>query len=307
MNDTFFLSNGVEIPAIGMGTYPLRGNVLMDAICDAYSCGYRLFDTSDNYYNEEDLGDGLIMLYNIFGAERNKLFLVSKLSDELYEPGTLGEGTNKGLYFWKSSPAMMGDSAVKKIVRQKITHTLHALHTDYLDLLLLHWPYPDYFEEIWQEMERLFKEGLVRAIGVCNCRERHLDRLLNNCSIIPMVNQFETSPLNTKESLTNYCNRNNIHIMVYSPLMSLRINTSIDYNEYLKFLEHKYQKTRAQIILRFNVQRGFTPIAKSIHKDRLQSNIEIFDFALEGQEITHLLSFNENKQVLPESRVCPGL
>ena len=197
MKKHFLLSNGVEIPAIGMGTYPLNGQVLTMAVHDAYCCGYRLFDTADNYYNEEDLGQSLETLYSKTDARREELFLVSKLSDELYKPGTLGGGQNKGLYFWKSSPAMQGEDSVHRVVRQKFSHTLEALHTDYLDLLLMHWPYPDYFEEIWHEMEKLYNEGLVKAIGVCNCRERHFERLRKSCTVFPMVNQFESSPLNT--------------------------------------------------------------------------------------------------------------
>lgn len=307
MSDLFLLSNGIKIPALGMGTYPLNGQVLSNAVHDAYDCGYRLFDTADNYYNEEDLGKGLQTLYDCSDAKREELFLVSKLSDELYEPGTIGGGTNRGLYFWKNSPAMLGDDSVHRVVKNKITHTLKSLRTDYLDLLLMHWPYPDFFEEIWYEMENLYKEGYVRAIGVCNCRERHFEKLRNNCTVFPMVNQFESSPLNTKQSLTDYCKNNGVHVMIYSPLMNLRIKSSRAYMDYLEKLATKYQKTKAQIVLRFDVQRGFTPIPKSAHKERLRSNIDIFDFTLTEEEIKKLLSFNEDRQTLPESKSCPGL
>ena len=259
MSDLFLLSNGIKIPALGMGTYPLNGQVLSNAVHDAYDCGYRLFDTADNYYNEEDLGKGLQTLYDCSDAKREELFLVSKLSE--------------------------------KINRVR----------------LMHWPYPDFFEEIWYEMENLYKEGYVRAIGVCNCRERHFEKLRNNCTVFPMVNQFESSPLNTKQSLTDYCKNNGVHVMIYSPLMNLRIKSSRAYIDYLEKLATKYQKTKAQIVLRFDVQRGFTPIPKSAHKERLRSNIDIFDFTLTEEEIKKLLSFNEDRQTLPESKSCPGL
>lgn len=307
MNNTFLLSNGTEIPAVGMGTYPLNGQILLNAVHDAYCCGYRLFDTADNYYNEEDLGKSLEALYGSTDAKREDLFLVSKLSDELYQPGTLGGGMNKGLYFWKNSPVMQGDDAVRKVVRQKITNTLRALHTDYLDLLLMHWPYPDYFEEIWFEMENLYKEGFVKAIGVCNCRERHFEKLRKSCSVFPMVNQFESSPLNTKQPLADYCKVNGIHVMIYSPLMNLRLKSNTTYGEYLENLAEKYHKSKAQVILRFDVQRGFTPIPKSSHKERLKSNIDIFDFELTDNEMKRLFEFNEDRQTLPESKSCPGL
>ena len=308
MKKTFLLSNGLEIPAVGMGTYPLGGQVLSEAVHDAWCCGYRLFDTADNYYNEEDLGRSLGALYGSTDAKREELFLVSKLSDELYRPGTLGGGRNKGLYFWKNSPAMQGEDAVRRVVRQKIGHTLSALRTDYLDLLLMHWPYPDYFGEIWREMEDLYREGLVRAIGVCNCRERHFEKLRKGgCAVFPMVNQFESSPLNTKQALADYCKANGIHVMVYSPLMNLRLKAPAAYGGCLAGLAGKYRKTKAQIILRFDVQRGFTPIPKSAHRERLHSNIDIFDFELTDGEMERLSGFNEDRQTLPESKSCPGL
>ena len=307
MRNSFILSNGVEIPAVGMGTYPLKGQHLMDAVCGAYSCGYRLFDTADNYYNEEDLGESLSALHVSMGVRREDVFLVSKLSDELYEPGTLGGGTNKGLYFWKSSPLMQGEAAVHRVVTQKIEHTLESLRTDYLDLLLMHWPYPDYFEDIWYEMEVMYRKGVVRAVGVCNCRERHLEKLRKVASVPPMVNQFESSPLNTKQSLADYCGRNGVHVMVYSPLMSLRRKFVKHYDDYLNKLAEKYHKTKAQIVLRFDIQRGFTPIPKSAHKERLQLNIDIFDFDLTEEEMSALFGFNEDMQTLPESKSCPGL
>ena len=306
MKETFQLSNGMEIPAVGLGTYPLRGGELSNVVFEAYQAGYRLFDTADNYYNEADLGKALFSLYDKASVTRGELFLVSKLSDELYEPGTLGGGSNKGKYFWRTSPVMQGEDAVRKVVRMKIGNTLKSLRTDYLDLLLMHWPYPDFFEDIWYEMECLYREGMVKAIGVCNCRERHFERLRKTCSVFPMVNQFESSPVNTKESLVGYCKGHRVHIMVYSPLMNLRLRTASGYKDYLQALAGKYRKSVAQIVLRFDVQRGFTPIPKSAHKDRLILNMDLFDFSLSQEEMEHLLAFNENKQYLPES-TCPGL
>lgn len=300
------LSNGVVIPGIGLGTYPMKGSVLTTAVYNAYLSGYRLIDTADNYYNEDDLGYSLENLYKSTDAQRKDLFLISKISDELYKPGTLGGGTNKGIYFWKISPLMQGEHAVKKIIRQKVQNSLSLIKTDYLDLLLMHWPYPDFFEEIWYEMENVYNEGLVRSIGVCNCRERHLQKL-KNARVFPMVNQFESSPINTKVGLIDYCKENNVQVMTYSPLMSLRLEKSNAYYDYLKILAKKYDKTVSQIVLRYNIEMGLIPIPKSSNKERLQMNIDIFDFKLENAELLKLISFNENKQYLPESKSCPGL
>ncbi len=301
------LSNGVEIPAIGLGTYPMYGKTLADAVLSAYSAGYRLIDTADNYYNEKDLGDSLLQLYHTSSATRNELFLVTKLSDELYPAGTIGGGANRGVYFWKNSPAMQTTNAVRKIIENKLSNSLKWLKTDYLDALLMHWPYPDYFEEIWFEMERLYKKGIVRSIGVCNCRERHFEKLSKSCEIFPMINQFETSPINTKESLVNYCNEHNVKVMIYSPLMSLRRDYLKEYQVYLGKLGEKYKKNPAQIILKFDIQRGLIPIPKSSHVSRLESNINLFDFFLSEDEINKLMNFNMDMAYMPESRSCPGL
>lgn len=306
MNRHTTLYNGVEIPHLGLGTYPMRGRQLADAVLAAYDCGYRLIDTADNYYNEEDLGESLGALYNKTGARRQDMFLVSKVSDDLYRPGTVGGGANKGVYFWKSSPLMQRPGAVHDVVNMRFEQTLRNLRTDYLDLYLMHWPYPDFFEEIWHEMQQLYKAGKTRAIGVCNCRKRHLLKLAD-CEIQPMVNQFETSPLNTKVSLVDYCNAHDIRVMVYSPLMSLRRPQQTEYRKYLDLLADKYHCRKSQINLRFDVQRGLIPIPKSSNPVRLKQNISVFDFCLTLDEMQHLFSFNVDLQTMPESKSCPGL
>ncbi len=301
------LNNGIGIPPVGLGTYPMTGLTLTDAVKSAYNIGYRLIDTADNYYNEEDLGSSLEVLYSTTEASREELFLVSKVSDELYHPNSIGGGSNKGIYFWKSSPIMKEPAAVKKILTERIDRSLRYLKTDYLDLYLMHWPYPDFFLDIWHEMELIYKQGKVKAIGVCNCRERHLEKLKSACEIFPMVNQFETSPLNTKANLVEYCNDNNIQIMVYSPLMSLRYKGHEDYNRYLLALAGKYGKEKSQIILRYDIQRGLIPIPKSSYPGRLSSNFSVFDFELDPSEMETLSGFNIDKAYLPESKSCPGL
>ena len=307
MKTTVKLSNGVTMPHLGLGTYPMKGMELTNAVLNAYQSGYRLIDTADNYYNEGDLGESLNVLYDKTGARREEMFLVSKVSDELYEPGTIGGGVNKGKYFWKSSPVMQQPNAVRQVVGMKIDQTLQNLKTDYLDLYLMHWPYPDFFEEIWYEMERVYQNGKVRAIGVCNCRERHFEKLGKSCNVFPMVNQFETSPINTKASLVDYCNSHDVKVMVYSPLMSLRRKEMTGYQTYISALADKYRRNAAQINLRFDVQRGLIPIPKSSHGERLKANMSVFDFSLTQEEMDRLFSFNVDFQTLPESKACPGL
>ena len=308
LSKTKILSNGVYIPSIGLGTYPMIGNELTSAVVSAYQSGYRLIDTADNYYNEADLGQSLLKLYAL-GGKREELFLVTKISDELYKPGSLGGGYNKGKFFWKSSPVMQSSTAVHDVIYKKLEESLSNLQTDYIDLWLMHWPYPDYFEEIWYEMEQIYKAGKVKSIGVCNCRERHLEKLRKSCAIFPMVNQIETSPLNTKNDLVSYCQEKGVLIMVYSPLMSLRIGDNFrgGYSSFLNKIAHTHHKTISQILLRFDVQRGLIPIPKSSSLARIQENIDIFDFELTDSEMTQIIDMNVNMQTLPESKSCPGL
>lgn len=301
------LSNGINIPPIGLGTYPMYGNTLTEAVISAYLAGFRLVDTADNYYNEEDLGVSLTELYRKTSATRKDMFLVTKLSDELYPAGTIGGGANRGIYFWKNSPVMQTPNAVRNIIEEKVSNSLKWMKTDYLDALLMHWPYPDYFEEIWFEMERLYKKGIVRSIGVCNCRERHFEKLKKSCEIFPMINQFETSPINTKSSLVKYCDEHQVKVMIYSPLMSLRRSNLKEYQAYLHNLGEKYGKNPAQIILKFDIQRGLIPIPKSSNALRLQSNINLFDFMLTDDEMVKISNFNMDLAYMPESRSCPGL
>lgn len=304
--NTIRLNNGVEIPNIGVGTYPLFGNQLTQTIKNAYQFGYRLIDTADNYYNEEDLGNSLEALYTEYGNVRRELFLVTKISDELYRQGDITPGMNRGIFFWKNSPYMRGPTACHDIVYKKVYDSLRFLKTDYIDLLLMHRPYPDFFEQIWYEMEQLYHEGKVRAIGLCNCYERHLDKLIKSGNIVPMVNQIEASPLNTKEPLIAYNEKKNVRTMVYSPLQSLSFSEEKDYQKYLDYLSFKYNRNKGQILLRFHIQRGLIPIPKSTNPQRLALNINVFDFCLTPEEMATLSGFNTNKQYLPESKGCPG-
>ena len=305
--DKLTLSNGVKIPQLGLGTYPMYGETLTKSVISAYEAGFRLIDTADNYYNEKDLGESLTQLYTKTSATREELFIVTKLSDELYPAGTIGGGANRGIYFWKNSPLMQTPNAIKEVIEQKLSNSLKWLKTDYIDALLMHWPYPDYFEEIWFEMEKLYKKGVVRSIGVCNCRERHFEKLKVSSEIFPMINQFETSPLNTKASLLKYCDEHNVKVMIYSPLKSLQRKEQQEYQEFIGKLSEKYGKNPAQIILRFDIQRGMIPIPKSSNATRLQSNIDLFDFCLTEEEMKQFMGFNIDLAYMPESRSCPGI
>lgn len=299
------LANGVEMPEIGFGTYPLFVPELLRIVREAWDVGYRMFDTADNYYNESDLGEALDSLYKTSEARRKDIFLVTKVSDELYRQGMPGRGMNRGMYFWKTSPLMRGEGAVHRIVHEKVENSLRALKTDYIDLLLMHRPYPDFFVEIWTELEKLYEEGKVRAIGVCGCYDRHFELLRREGRILPMVNQIQVSPVNAKGEY-DFCRANGIALMGYSPLMSLRFTSLVAYQNALANLAAKYGRSQAQILLRWLIQRGVAPIPKTTHKERLIENISVFDFELEESDVALLTHQNINFQTLPESKACPG-
>lgn len=290
------LSNGVEIPSVGMGTYPLKGEALTKAIVAATSCGYRAFDTAKAYGNEVSLGNALQEAYRINRLKRSDVFITSKIGENF------NHGIPDGKLFYATYPNEKRD--ITGIVSNQLDEILKNLRTDYLDLLLIHWPFPDYFVEIWKAMEGEYRTGRVRAIGVSNFRERHIQKIINSRSIVPMVNQFELHPMNTKKALVDYCQKLKIQVQAYSPLAVMNkklINAPI-----LKLLAQKYKKSIPQIILGWNIEQGVIPIPKSGNPIRLQENINIYDFELTDEDMNGIDLLNENYTGVVESRYCPG-
>lgn len=295
-NNVRTLSNGVQMPGIGMGTYPLQGRAMTKAVVAAVQCGYRAFDTAHAYANEGSLGNALQEAYRISGVKRAEVFITSKIEDRL------DNGTPDGKLFQGFSPNEKRD--IRGIVAEQLTETLKHLQTDYLDLLLIHWPHPDCFVDVWKAMEDEYRAGRVRSIGVSNFRERHLQKIIDAGSIVPMVNQFELHPLNTKKNLIKHCQRLNIQVEAYSPLLVMRpeiMNAPV-----LSSLAKKYNKSLPQIILRWDVQQGVIPIPKSGNPERLRENIDIFDFELTPEDMQGIDSLNQDFIALSESWYCPG-
>lgn len=290
------LYNGVEIPPIGMGTFPLQGNKMIIAVDAALGCGYRAFDTAYGYANDDSLGDALQKAMPKYGLLRKDVFVTTKIGDRL------NHGAPTGSYFYNSPSCTERD--VKKIVMEQIDSALRHLRSDYLDLLLIHYPYPDIHLEIWNYLEDAYREGKVRAVGVSNYRERHLKQLLEYSSLKPMVNQFEHHPLNTKKQVVEFCRAAGIQAEAYSPLLVMSpdfINSKI-FSE----LAHKYGKSIPQIILRWDLQLGIIPIPKSGNPLRLKENISVFDFELTIAEMSMIDALNKDFKLLPESVYCPG-
>lgn len=293
-------ANNTKIAMVGLGTFPLLGNTLSRIVEKAINIGYQLIDTADDYRGETGIGDAIHKLTELKKIEREDVFIQTKISaDNSHFPEPLS-----GVYFNKYSFFMRRHS-VEEIVREKVSISLREMQTDYLDSLLIHLPYEDYFIPIWQTMIQLKEEGKIRYIGVSNFHKRHIEQLRKTTGVIPDINEIYVSPIGTKQDQLDYANENNIQIMTYSPLMDLqagRIDTS-----YLQPLIKKYDKSAAQIILRWNIERGCIPLSKTKSEQRLKENFDVFDFQLTAKEIQLINNMNRDYQYLPESRICPGL
>ena len=263
MNEEFrVLSNGVKMPSIGFGTYKSGSDEETAKIIKyALETGYRQIDTASFYGNEVGIGNG-IKQSNI---KREEIFLVTKL--------------------WND------DHGYKKTI-EAFNKSLERLQVEYIDLYLIHWP-NKLNAETWRAFEDLYKEGKVKAIGVCNFKIGHLEELKKTAEIMPMVNQVELHPQSSKEYLLDYCNDNNIQLVAWSPIMRGRIFS----NELIIGLSEKYKKTIAQIVLRWNIQRGIIPIPKSSNEGRIKENLDIFDFELSADDMNAINSLNEGDSI----------
>jgi diketogulonate reductase-like aldo/keto reductase len=259
------LNNNLEMPIIGAGTYPLKGVSLIKMVLRAYRCGYRSFDTSAAYFNEESLG---VVIKRISSYGLPAPFITTKLRNKSQREDRVREG------FYDS---------------------LKKLGTEKIDLYLMHWPYPDKYIASWKEMEALYKEGVVGAIGVCNCHQHHLQNILNVAEVVPAVNQIECHPLLSQEPLRAYCRDKGIRVQAYSPIA--RMEPKLVKHPVLVELAKKHTKTVPQIILRWDVQKEIIVIPKSGDRNRLKENIDIFDFELTEGEMTQIDGVNEDCRI----------
>ncbi|KUK83445.1 aldo/keto reductase [Petrotoga sibirica] len=259
--DKVELANKVKIPWLGYGTYKAHGDELIEGVKHALSIGYRLIDTAEMYENEEEIGKAIRQSK----IPRNKIFITSKVWN-----------TNQGFESTLNS----------------FENSLKRLGTDYLDLYLIHWPVSGKYLETWEALEKLYKEGRVRAIGVSNFLIHHLQDIINNCEITPMVNQVEFHPYLLQRDLLDFCQKNKIRLEAWSPLMRGRV---LDIPQLIDIAK-KYKKTPAQIVLRWDLQHGVVTIPKSVHKERIKENADIFDFELTEEEMNIIDNLDQNKR-----------
>ena len=256
------LNTGVSMPMLGLGVYDMHGREAEQALLDALEIGYRLIDTAEMYHNEEEIGRAI----NRSAVPRSEIFLTTKLNNTEH-------GFEKALKAFDKS--------------------LKALQQDYIDLYLIHWPVKKGRKDSWAALEKLYGEGRVRAIGVANYNEVLLKELKQYASIAPAVNQVEFSPWLYQKELLNYCKANQIQLQAYSPITrGMKFNDSR-----LIELCKKYEKTPAQLVLRWHLEHGVSPIPKSSKKERLLENFGAQSFSLADDDIQIMDGFNENFRI----------
>ncbi|QCR31234.1 aldo/keto reductase [Lysinibacillus sp. SGAir0095] len=270
LQDTTTLNNGVEMPWFGLGVFKVEeGPELVNAVKSAIKNGYRSIDTAAIYGNEEGVGKGIQEGLKEAGISREELFVTSKVwnSDLGYE---------ETLAAYETSLAKLG--------------------LEYLDLYLIHWPVEGKYKDAWRALETLYKEGRVKAIGVSNFHVHHLEELMKDAEIKPMIDQVEFHPRLSQKELQAFCKKNDIQLEAWSPLMQGQL---LD-NETLKELATKYNKSVAQIILRWDLQNGVVTIPKSTKEYRINENANVFDFELTKEDMDVIDGLNQNHRVGPD-------
>lgn len=265
LQSTVTLHNGVQMPRLGLGVFKVQdGAEVISSVKYAIEYGYRSIDTAAAYGNEEGVGQAV----KESGIPRDQLFITTKLWNS-------EQGYDTTLAAFEKSMSKLG--------------------LDYLDLYLIHWPVPakGKYIETWRAFEKLYQDGRVRAIGVSNFQTHHLQDILDQCDIKPMVNQVEYHPKLTQRKLHDFCKTHAIQLEAWSPLMQGKL---LD-EPTLASMAKKYNKSNAQIILRWDVQNEVVTIPKSVKPHRIKENADIFDFELTAEDMQKIDALNEDLRV----------
>lgn len=266
------LRNGLRMPYVGLGTFPLNGEQLTETVRLASQAGYQLFDTAGAYKNEHVLGAALSRYF----PNREKIFISSKVN------GLQLRGRLKYLFLNRET------------VKSAYRHSCKRLGVEQLDLFLLHQPF-DGFCDAYKQMIDLYENGKVKAIGVCNFDNDELKKLHNACGQYPMVNQTEISPVNSFKNIIHFCQDQEIQVEAYSPFGRGNIVQELMSNNMLQEIAHYHRKTVGQVVLRWIVQQGIVVIPRSTNEQRLNDNLNLFDFVLDDAEMEAIDSMNENR------------
>lgn len=268
---TVTLNNGLKMPLVGYGVFRVpEGEDLAEAVKTAIAKGYRSIDTAQVYRNEESVGRGIRAAIEEGMVTREELFITSKV-------------WNDGLSYEETLAAY--NSSLEKI------------GLDYLDLYLVHWPGIDTnYLDVYKALEKIYQDGRVRSIGVSNFHVHHLENLLKETTIVPVINQIEFHPHLTQEKVRAYCTDKGIQVEAWSPLM----NGALLEEALIQELASKYGKTPAQIVLRYDVQHNVVTIPKTMTATRMVENLDVFDFALTDGEMAQLDALNDGLRCGPD-------
>lgn len=246
------LNNGLKMPVLGYGVYQVTKEECERCVLDALKTGYRLIDTAQSYFNEEEVGNAIVKS----GIPREEIFLTTKVWVEHYGY----EETKKSIY-----------------------ESMRKLQTEYIDLMLLHQPFSDYYGA-YRALEELYQEGILKAIGVSNFYPDRLVDIASFANIVPMVNQVETHVLNQQTEAKKWMDKYEVQIEAWAPFGEGR--GGLFENPVLTKIGEKYGKTSAQVMLRWNIQRGVVVLPKSTHIERMEQNFNVFDFALSEEDMS---------------------
>lgn len=268
LTDKVRFNNGVEIPGLGLGVFQIPDEATAEVVKNGIINGYRLIDTAQIYGNEVGTGIGIKEGLAATNLKREDLFVTSKVwNDHLTYAETI----------------------------TAFEETLKRLELDYLDLYLIHWPGKAAFKESWQALEELYSAGKIKAIGVSNFEIHHLEELLAFAKVTPVVNQVELHPKLAQQALRDFCEKHDIKVQAWSPLMQGKLLT----DPVVKDIAEKHQKTPAQVILRWDIQQEILLVVKSVHEQRMQSNADVFNFELDPTDMARLNQLNEALRVGP--------
>ncbi|MDE6500855.1 MAG: aldo/keto reductase [Ruminococcus sp.] len=252
------LNNGLKMPVLGYGVYQVTKEECERCVLDALKTGYRLIDTAQSYFNEEEVGNAIVKS----GVPREEIFLTTKVWVEHYGY----EETKKSVY-----------------------ESMRKLQTEYIDLMLLHQPFSDYYGA-YRALEELYNEGILKAIGVSNFYPDRLVDIASFADIVPMVNQVETHVLNQQTEAKKWMDKYEVQIEAWAPFGEGR--GGLFENPVLTAIGRKYGKTPAQVMLRWNIQRGVVVLPKSTHIERMEQNFNVFDFTLDNDDMSVIASLD---------------
>lgn len=276
------LNNGIEMPQVGLGTFLIPKDKLEDTLITAYDMGYRQFDTAWRYYNEADIA----RIFKKHGIKREDVFITTKVNIDAFYYGGYKYGIHRIL-----------NRRNNVSIEQAILKSFDNLDTEYIDLFLIHNPWK-IFMDMWEVLEKFYKEGRIRAIGVSNFLQPHIEALSEISDVVPAVNQIEISPLNAQIELTKYCQDRGIAVEAmssFSHFRSVEPRLEIIEHPLILAIAKKHGKSTVQVVLRWLVQRGIIVIPKTWNMVHLKENISILDFELSVDEMAEITSLNKGR------------